>query len=43
MRNFSENVLQTMGGERADHMTLKRPQGMIQLDSGTIKEIDEYF
>ncbi|MFL2931655.1 MAG: pyridoxal phosphate-dependent aminotransferase [bacterium] len=35
MRNFSENVLQTMGGERADHMTLKRPQGMIQLDSGT--------
>ena len=35
MRKFSKNVLQTMGGERADHMTLKRPKGMIRLDSGT--------
>ena len=35
MVHISQYVQNVAGGERANHMTAKRPEGMIRLDSGT--------
>ncbi|MEE9275461.1 MAG: pyridoxal phosphate-dependent aminotransferase, partial [bacterium] len=35
MPHIAQNVMRTSGGERAKHMTVQRPEGMIRLDSGT--------
>jgi len=35
MRHIAKYVQETSGGERAAHMTAKRPAGMVRLDSGT--------
>ncbi|MEE9256317.1 MAG: aminotransferase class I/II-fold pyridoxal phosphate-dependent enzyme [bacterium] len=35
MAHISQFVQNVAGGERANHMTAKRPEGMVRLDSGT--------